>query len=331
MPKRSYQKTAEESIIHEFPVATIGQTVKDVEDMLVSKAKTFHTVDYVYIVDKGNVLKGVMSIKEVLDRGSRSIKVEDVMVKGLITAHPSTHQERLVYLALSHDLKEIPVVDKGGKLIGIVPYDTILQIFNYEVHEDMFKFGGIFHRVGKDFVGIEASAKSLAKHRLPWLMVGVLGGAFTAAIISSFEEYLGRLIVLAAFAPVLTYLSDAVGTQSETLAIRSMALKSKIPVRAYLTRELAVSLVLATVCGLMLSGIAMLGWRDATFGMIIGVAMFLSIIAAVVISTSLPFIFRRMNWDPAFASGPLATMISDITTITIYFVVASLLMAHAGA
>jgi magnesium transporter len=271
----------------------------------------------------------VISIKE-LHASNKDADVEQIMKKKLVVARPLSHQETIVYLALSNKIKAIPVVDREKHLLGIVPYDTILEIFNEEVREDVFKFGGIFHKVGKEYTTIKSSAVTMIKTRLPWLVIGVLGGTITASVISSFEHVLNTLLALAAFAPVLAYLSDAVGTQSETLVVRSIALDPKLSLKSYFAREFAVALSLALTCAFLLSAIAFVGWRNSTLGLIVGVSMFLSIISAVLISTGFPFLFKKANLDPAVASGPFATMISDVATVTIYFTVASLLLVFFG-
>jgi len=157
-----------------------------------------------------------------------------------------------------------------------------------------------------------------------------MGGAVTASIISSFEHVLNVLLALASFAPVLTYLSDVVGTQSETLAVRSMALDPRLSSRFYFAREMAVAFSLASVCGILISAVAAVGWHSPLLGLIVGLSMFLSVIAAVIISTALPFLFKRLDLDPAFASGPFATMISDVVTVLVYFAVASASLAYYG-
>lgn len=330
MPNKSYPpNTAGSRIVTAFPRVKIGEKIKDVENMLLDKADAFDTIDYLYVVDDNSLLKGVISIKE-FHASNKDANVEEIMKKKLVVAHPLTHQERIVYLALSNKIKAIPVVDREKRLLGIVPYDTILQIFNEEVREDVFKFGGIFHKVGKEYTTIKSSALTMVKTRLPWIIIGVLGGTITASIISSFEHVLNTLLALAAFAPVLAYLSDAVGTQSETLTVRSIALDPKLALKSYFVREFAVALSLALACGLLLSTIAFVGWQNSILGLIVGLSMFLSIISAVLISTGFPFLFKKANLDPAIASGPLATMISDVVTVTIYFTVASILLTSFG-
>jgi len=273
MPKKRYPpNTAGSRIVTAFPRVKIGEKIKDVEKTLLEEAHKFDAIDYVYVVDDNNALKGVISIKE-LHASNKDADVEQIMKKKLVVARPLSHQETIVYLALSNKIKAIPVVDREKHLLGIVPYDTILEIFNEEVREDVFKFGGIFHKVGKEYTTIKSSAVTMIKTRLPWLVIGVLGGTITASVISSFEHVLNTLLALAAFAPVLAYLSDAVGTQSETLVVRSIALDPKLSLKSYFAREFAVALSLALTCAFLLSAIAFVGWRNSTLGLIVGVSM----------------------------------------------------------
>ena len=178
------------------------------------------------------------------------------MDKKLVVAHPQTNQRRVVYLALLHCIKAVPVVDKKNRLLGIVPYDHILKIF-----------------------------------------------------------------------PVLVYMSDAVGTQSEALIIRSIALDPELPIKSYVLREFKIVGILALTCGVLIGIVALIGW-GTYLGLIVGFSMFLSIIAAVSIPTLLPLAFRRLIYDPAIATGPFATLISDIVTLAIYFSVAILFIDY---
>ncbi|MBT9168526.1 MAG: Magnesium transporter MgtE [Syntrophomonadaceae bacterium] len=170
----------------------------------------------------------------------------------------------------------------------------------------------------------------MIKSRLPWLVLGAIGGTLAASVVSGFEEVLSKFLMLASFIPVLVYLSDAVGTQSETLIVRNLALNPNLSTRNYLWREFKISLVLALVSGAIVFLIALVGWRNPVLSFVIGFSMFLGIIGAVLISTFLPLIFKRFNLDPAVATGPFATLISDITTLGIYFTVATLILRFYG-
>ncbi|MCS7123105.1 MAG: magnesium transporter [Candidatus Aenigmarchaeota archaeon] len=322
MKKKFPPKTAGSQMITAVPTVKIGVTVNDLRRIILKNTKIFDTIDYIYVVDKNNVLSGVISIKELLS-ASENIKVEKLMKKNIVYVYPYTPQERVVYLALSNGIKAVPVVDKEKHFLGIVPYDTILRIFNEEVGEDIFRFGGImFHRDEKGISMITTSTLTMVKSRLPWLILGVIGGIVAASIVSIFENTLATLLALAAFIPSMVYLTDAAGTQSEALIIRAMALNPKISIKTYLIREFKVAFFLALICGLILSLISGIGWKNLLLGSIVGVSMFLGMWAGILISTLLPIFFKKINIDPAAASGPFATLLSDITTLTIYFVVA---------
>lgn len=324
-PKDVHPESVESKMCTNFPMIHIGSTIGDVEEMLTLKAQTFETIDYIYVVDEANILKGVLSVKKVFSIEDHTTKVEDAMKKDLITVTPEIDQERIVYLTLSHSLKSLPVVDEKNHLLGIVPYDKILKTFNQEVKKDIFQFGGLFHRVGED-ASITSSASVMMKTRLPWLIVGVIGGTAAASVVTSFEELLSKFLVLAAFIPVLVYMSDAVGTQSEALIIRSIALDPDLPLVSYIIREIKIAAMLAVICGILISIVAIIGWGTYFLGAIVGISMLISIIAAVCISTILPMVFNKFNYDPAVATGPLATIVSDIATLGIYFYVAILLL-----
>jgi len=320
------EKTAGYNMVTEVPVFSADDTIGKIKEVLVDKSSQFNSLDYIYLTDKINTLVGVISIKDILVTVDKSVKASEIMVRDLVTADVTTDQGRLVYLALSHGLKSIPVVNEEGGFMGVVPYDTILQIFNLEVQSDVFNFGGIFHRVGDEYISIHSSAIHMIRSRLPWLIIGVIGGTLAASLIAQFEELLASFIALASFIPVMVYMSDAAGAQTEALIIRSMALDTHLDVRKYLTREILVATVLALASGAFAALLAYLTRQNLILGVIIFLALFFSIIASVTINTLAPLILRKFNYDPALATGPLATIFSDIATLAIYLAVAIILL-----
>lgn len=317
-------------MVDTVPKAFIGETIGDIRRTLERDTKNFSTIDYVYVLDSHNRLLGVVTVKEVFRNPNTKTKVEKLMKRKPVSVHPLTHQERIAYLALSHGIKSIPVVDRENHFLGVVQYDDILRIFNHEVHEDTLRFGGIFHKIGTEYTKVDSSVSHMVKSRMPWLIVGILGGVIAATIVGGFEDVLNRFIVLAAFMPVLVYLSDAVGTQSETLIIRSLALNPGLVVKEYLLKELKISAMIAFFCGLLLGLVGLIGWNSSLLGIIIAVSMFFGIIASVLFATIMPLFFRRFGLDPAIATGPFATLISDILTILIYFSVAVFFLGYFG-
>jgi len=308
-------------IDHNVPVVVLGTTIFDVQNMFSQKAHTFSNINYVYVVDEDNILKGVISIKSILSCNIQSY-VDDLMECDVITVNPDTDPERVVYMALSNGIKNMPVVDEEKHFLGIISYDNIMKIFNHELESDIFTFGGIFHRIGDEYTSIKSSVLQMVKSRLPWLIIGILGGTVAASVISTFENLLSRLLVLAAFIPVMVYMSDAAGTQSEALIIRGIALDPNLSIRSYFIRELKVAAAISLASGVFVFLISLIGWGNPILSSIIGLSMFLSIIAAVSIATLSPLLFQKIRLDPAVATGPLATIFSDIITLAIYFSVA---------
>lgn len=316
------EKSAGYHMITQVPVYSSDQTVGEIENHLIKHSCDYTSIDYIYIIDEQDLFKGVISIRKVIESQNKSVKAGEIMVKDLITVDPSTDQERVVYKALSHGLKSIPVISEEGKLLGVVTHDSLLQIFNHEAQSDIFKFGGIFHRIGEEYTSIHSSATHMVRSRLPWLIIGVIGGTLAASLIAQFEELLSSFIALASFIPVMVYMSDAAGAQTEALIIRSMALDPHMSIKKYLSREVMVAIVLAGVSGAFAALLAFLTRQNLILGFIIFFALFLSIIASVTINTFAPLIFKKLNYDPALATGPLATIVSDITTLSIYLAVA---------
>ena len=326
IPLDSYKSldSIENMIDSAIPVVKEGTKVVNVQSMLSHKAYTFHNINYIYVVDEYNILKGIISIKSILSCSNINSDVDNLMERNLITVNPTTDPERVVYMALSHGIKNMPVVDEDKHLQGIISYDNIMRIFNHELESDIFTFGGIFHRIGDEYTSTKSSAWQMIKSRLPWLIIGIIGGTVAASVISTFENLLSKLLVLAAFIPVMVYMSDAAGTQSEALIIRGIALDPKLPIRSYFIRELKVAAAIAVASGIFVFIISLIGWNNPVLSGIIGLSMFFSIIAAVSVATISPLIFKKIKLDPAVATGPLATIISDIITLAIYFSVALL-------
>lgn len=231
-----------------------------------------------------------------------------------------------VYISFSNDLIDIPVLDKDGKFLGIIDHEILLKIFNKEMGKNFLQFGGLFHKVGDEYTSIKSSSLHMIKSRLPWLLIGVIGGILSASVVSHFESLLSSYIALAAFIPIMVYMSDAAGTQSEALVIRALALDSNLDIRYYLLREIKVAFIIGLISGAFAGLISAVSRGIPVLGLIIGIAMFLSILCSVLIATVSPAIFKKINLDPAVATGPLATIVSDITTLLIYFGVAVLLL-----
>jgi magnesium transporter len=310
---------------NEIPLAPSDATIADIEKMLFEKTKEFETINYIYIVDKSRRLKGVISVKDVF-RLPKFTPVSQIMKRDLVLVHPHTDQEMVALLALQHNLKAIPVVDKENYLLGIVPSDIILNILHNENIEDILRFAGVGVIKNPAISIIKASALLHFRKRLPWLILGLLGGVAAAFIVEFFEDALKAQLILAAFIPAVVYMADAVGAQTQTIFIRSLALARNLNIKKYVGREIKVNLFLALVLGIIISAISLLWWQSSLLGVILGISIFMTILAAMAVAILLPWLFSKINYDPAIASGPFATVVRDILSLLIYFSIAQVML-----
>ncbi|WP_321212031.1 magnesium transporter [Methanothermobacter sp. DP] len=305
-------------ITDRIPSATPDMSTADVLRNIRKKVGEYDSIDYVYVLEDGKLL-GVASMRELL---STDGKLGDLMRRDIISLTPEDDPFDIPYLALSHGIKAIPVVDYEGRFMGVVTHDEIIRILKMEADRDILHFGGVFHRV----IDQEPGALNMVRSRVPWLVVGVIGGTITAALIGSFEDLLSEFIALASFIPIMVYMSDAVGTQSEALIIRKIAVDPSMRPLLYIRREVMVAAGIGALSSAFAGLMAGLTRMNPSLGLIVFISMFFSVLAAVFISTASPLVFRRLGFDPAVATGPLATILSDFTTTLIYLSVASSLL-----
>jgi len=305
-------------ITDRIPSATPDMSTADVLRNIRKKVGEYDSIDYVYVLEDGKLM-GVASMRELL---STDGKLGDLMRRDIISLTPEDDPFDIPYLALSHGIKAIPVVDHEGRFMGVVTHDEIIRILKMEADRDILHFGGVFHRV----IDQDPGALNMVRSRVPWLVVGVIGGTITAALIGSFEDLLSEFIALASFIPIMVYMSDAVGTQSEALIIRKIAVDPSMRPLIYIRREIMVAAGIGALSSAFAGLMAGLTRMNPSLGLIVFISMFFSVLAAVFISTASPLIFRRLGFDPAVATGPLATILSDFTTTLIYLSVASSLL-----
>ena len=237
---------------------------------------------------------------------------------------PHLDQERVAILALKHNLKSVPVVDKKNIFLGVVPSDIILEILHSEDVEDILRFAGISKYNSFADKILQASPFVLTKIRLPWLILGLFGGILAAQIVQFFESSLRTHFVLAAFIPLIVYMADAVGTQTETLFIRSLVYRMNI--KTYFLKEIRVSLSIALILGVLLTLVSYLWLGLFQIGIILGVSLFFTIVIAFILGLLVPYFFYKIKKDPAIASGPVGTIIRDVLSLIFYFSIASLLL-----
>lgn len=319
-------ETAGKRMVVNVPTAAAEERILDIRKKFFENANDFETLNYVYILDQRKKLRGVLSLKDVFQKPQES-KIEDLMIKDVVRVRPYTDQEKVAILALRHNLKSIPVVNKENLFLGVVPSDVILEILHSENIEDALRFAGIAKRGNILTKILQSSIPVLVKIRLPWLIFGLFGGLFAAQIVTFFEESLRVHFILAAFIPLIVYMADAVGVQAQTLFIRSLALDFRLDIRKYFLKEIKVSLFLALILGFLLALVSYFWLGFAYIGIILGVSLFLTVICAGLIAVLIPWLLQSFKKDPAIGSGPFATIVRDILSLALYFLIASILLS----
>lgn len=306
------------------PVVSVQATLAQVKALLVKEARHFSSIHDVYVVDESHKLVGVFPIKALYIHPALK-KVSEISTKKLlIVAHPTDPQEKVAYLAVRHHLRQVPITDEKGKFLGAMLSDTILSILNHETHEDILRMAGIHN--SRAFLPLtEPSLWISLRHRLPWLILGLLGGLLMARVIESFEATLATNLVLASFIPLVVYMGDAAGTQMEALIIRDLAVDRNFSFVRYFARQFLVVFLMALIFGAALWGI---GWvlYGSQLAMVLGVALFAAVMSSVFSGLFVPYFFTKIKLDPADASGPIATILQDTLSVVIYFACAHLLL-----
>lgn len=322
MPGVPSDKLAASLATRAVPTVPPSASVGEVEQLLLNRISDFTTVDYIYVVEGGRLV-GVASIKDLFRQPKRS-SVASVMARDVASVHPSSHRERVAYLALRRNIKAVPVVGDGNKFLGVVPNDTILNILEGEAAEDLLHISGVHrsHALGRR----QQSTAASLRHRLPWLLVGMAGGLGAAGIVGEFHHVLERHVLLAGFVPLVMYVAGATAVQTQSFLIRDLAVDPGLRFGRYLLRQAATTASIAAVVGLAMAAVGAAFGLPADVTAAVAISLSVAVMSSVVTGCVVPYVFARLRQDPAEASGPLTTIIQDVGGVAIYFAIASLLV-----
>jgi magnesium transporter len=296
------------------------------------------TLYYIYVLERDQRLTGVVSFRDIFaSPGSRTVR--DIMVTDYVAVPDAMDQEDVARLFAEYDVIALPVVDEEGRMKGIVTVDDIVDVVEEEATEDAHKFGGL-QALEEPY--LRTRFRALILKRAPWLVILFFGGMLTAFAVQQFEETLAMLTFLMIFMPLIIASGGNSGSQASTLVIRAMAVDEVRPRdwARVARREFATGLTLGALLGsigFILAGIlffffAPTGTEAFTAGTIvrIGATVAGSLMGVVLFGSlagsMLPFVLRRVGFDPASASAPLVATLVDVTGLLIYFTTATFLL-----
>ena len=230
---------------------------------------------------------------------------------------PDTDQEHAASLALHHGVDALPVVDDEGCALGVMPAQALLQVLRREHVEDLHVLAGIRREGVQARHAIEDPPMRRMQHRLPWLVAGLGGSALATAAMAGFEETLERTIAVAFFVPAIVYLADAIGTQTEVIAVRGLSL-TRSGIAHLIGGELRTGMLLGAILAIISFPFVLWVFRDARLAGAVATALFVASSIAATIGIAFPWALAKMRRDPAYGSGPLATIVQDVLSLLVY-------------
>lgn len=236
---------------------------------------------------------------------------------------PEMDQERAASIAIRHRMAAIPVVDADARLLGVLPPEALMEVLRAEHLEDLQRLSGVHRDQQMARDAIDAPLLRRARERLPWLLIGLAGSALVTVTMAGFEATLASSVAVAFFVPGIVYLADAIGTQTEAAAVRGLSLVHE-PLPHLVWGELRTGLLM----GITLASIALpavwLAFGELPLALAVAGALLTAGGVATTIGLLLPWLLWRTGRDPAYGSGPLATVIQDVLSILIYLSIMSL-------
>jgi magnesium transporter len=309
------------------PIVSPDTKVSEVMELIAKQ--DWDSVSQIYVVSKiGDELLGLIPLTKLIS-SSASMLCEDLLQRPAVVLYEETDRERVAVEAISNNLKSIPVMDKEGRFKGAVTADKIIDVLHEEHLEDFLRSSGIRGRGSKILDFVNSNFFEILKARLPWLMVGLFIGLGASFVVSQFEETLQKYTALAFFISMVAYMSDSIGTQSETIFIRSQTIL-KFSFLTYVLREWVVGLLIGGILGIVAGIFAYFLFGSYQIGIILAVSLFFSMSFATVLACITPIVLKWLGKDPAVGSGPFTTAIQDVVSLLIYFSVAMTVIKYLG-
>jgi magnesium transporter len=300
--------------------ANVNWNVVQCVEEIRRQAENVEKIFSVYVVDDADKLLGRVSLKEIVLARS-SAKIADIYNSEVISVYTYQKGEEIADLMQKYDLEAAPVVNVQGKLVGRITVDDIIDVITEQAEQERKLMAGIAEDVEED-----DSIWVLSRARLPWLIIGLLGGIVGARFIGIFEEDLLKVATLAFFIPLIIATGGNVGIQSSALVVQSLASISTFETSAW--AKFIKTLLVAILNGIVLAGLVYIFVffaYDSTLAFVVSTALFSVVLLASLLGTLIPLVLDKFGFNPALASGPFITTTIDLLGLAVYFIVAHLL------
>ena len=285
------------------------------------QAENVDLVYTIYVVDDNNILLGTLSLKRLLLANSKAI-ISNLMKEDIIKINATMNQEEVANTMNKYDLIVLPVVNELNQLIGRITADDVMDIMKEEAEKDYQMASGII----EDVVPSDAIWE-ITRARLPWLLIGMIGGLFGAKVIGVFD--IEKNYQMAFFIPLIAAMGGNVGVQSAAIVVQSLAGGTNTlgNVSQRLIKELGVALVNGIICSSIILFAAYLLGYGLLLSITVSIALLSVIIFAALFGTFIPLTLNKYKIDPALATGPFITTINDVLGLFIYFLIGQLILS----
>jgi len=288
---------------------------------LANQADEVDEVYYMYVIDNDDILKGIVSLKKML-LSNNATKVKSIIEGDIISVNAATPAEEVAQIMEKYDLVAIPVVDSIGRLVGRITIDDIVDVIREEAERDYQMASGL-----TDEVEESDRIMHITRVRLPWLLIGLLGGVMGALVLGRFEVSLKIYPEMAFFIPLIAAMGGNVGIQSSAIIVQGLANKTLKEERTL--RRLGREFMVALFNGLILSALIFIYnfFVSDSFALTLTVssALLAVILFAALFGTLIPLLLEKMKIDPALATGPFITTMNDIMGLFIYMLLGRML------
>jgi magnesium transporter len=305
------------------PFAACDEAAGSVRDRL--RSSRYLLLDLVIVTDSRGRYVGVSKLPDVLQAGAEA-RMATLLQKEWPCVTPETDQERAVEAATAAGVTTLPVVAADGKPHGVLSPLVLLQTLAREHREDVDRLVGILRERADAGHALEDRPSRRVARRLPWLLIGLAMSSAATALMATFEATLRVNVMVGFFIPALVYLTDAIGTQTEAVAVRGLSSRSK-PMLLVLGMEILTGAAIGLVLGVVAFAAVGLVFGSFLVGLGVAISLFAAGTLASAIGLLLPWALSRLDIDPAFGSGPVATILQDALTILVYFVVMTKLLS----
>jgi magnesium transporter len=301
---------------------TVGETIDHLRSTAEHEGDRLPTDFYdIFVVDPGHRPVGAVPLSRLIS-ARRQVALPQLMQTDLKVLRTDTDQEDVAFLFRQRDLTSAPVVDEGGRLVGVITIDDVVDVIDEEHEDDIMHLGGVseddFYRAAADTV----------RARFAWLVVNLLTAILASLVIGQFDATIDQMVALAILMPIVASMGGNAGTQTLTVAVRALATKELTPVNALriIGKETLVGLINGALFAVITGAVTWAWFGQGGLAVVIGLAMIVNLVVAGLGGAVVPLVLERIGIDPAVASSVFVTTLTDVVGFLAFLGLGTLLL-----